>query len=990
MGACSEARAAVVLSWLWVAVASGLVCRKVGNGECSTLTSNYPNSDYPPLMSMSGLTANTWRTGYNPIALRPVGRANHAAATILLHVDNETVEEAMLVFGGVSDKDDFASQTWLYQPRRNAWLMLQVERIAARIGHTMITGPSGNYVILLGGCPLKPKSPFNGQYIFYNMSWHEIAINETYFSSRYLHSTVILPHYHSQLIQSPHTGNVWGSSGPATTERRVFVFGGSLCQDSGNTFVGELWQLHYDADDFPELTSGSSMLQWEIVNTTGAKPTPRAGHVGVSTPYDTMLVFSGFYNSSLLADLWEFSYNPRDDEWLWSRLQDIPMPVWRLKRCHSVIGAYVDHDDSLIVTFACSDNQTLDAWSYLYLNKTWEYLTPVGIQAPLPLSYASMAVVDQQLLVFGGRTPYGLSSVDVWAFVKRTDFSMWAVQPEPASYPPPRALHASAFCPYHGTMFVIGGFRIDLEPSDEPQVLPPVLTDNVVWQWNASFDRWTQQPMPRLFEPRMASAAQIIYGMLVIFGGFDASSQSLDDTWIVSSTTYLWQQSSSPVTPPARGAHSMVAYKNSVVVFGGLSTVGPSTLLNDVCVYSVDKDLWECHTSSGPLGRFGHGAAVVDHFMYVYGGVVDYGLGSDNKLWRYDLVNHMWQVVSGDSVLQFMPQPRFFASLTAIGKKLILLGGCTAYSEVTLFPNTWYTQLPALCWNNDHRKQMNLANVFDTNEISDNMKWNYRGKWSYPLQLKSSPPMYMQHTTVVFKDHLIVYGGISYQYLYNESIGAGQKWVLNLGCDTGYFSKDFSKIPCKRCAIATYSTSPGQTRCQVCPNGTYTARTGSITLSNCSLCNAQRDCHGHGACVVQHNGKQLSATCQCHFGYSSSDRCNLPIYYMIGASGAFTVTIIFLLTYVLHKYVQKRKGELEKARLLRTSRQEIAELSNAWLINPEELTIKQRIDTEFPGSFGQVRLIAGWWPPLFLVSQLVGCSHHCIRVVCKHSQYRSH
>lgn len=906
---------------------------------------------------MGSLITNTWRTGYNPIALRPVGRANHASATFLLRVDNETVEETMLMFGGVSDRADFASETWLYQPRRNAWVMLQVEPLAPRFGHSMITGPSGDYVILLGGCSWNTQPITVSQYLFYNMTWHAINVNTTHFPNRFLHSTVILPHYHSQLVDSTSDPTRYGSVGPATSERRIFVFGGSLCQNHEGVEIGELWQLHFDANDFSELTSDNSMLEWEMLNITGDSPSRRVGHVGVSTPYDSMLIFGGFFNSTLLTDLWEFSFDAHaKSDWVWTELPTLPMSAASMRTCTSVTGSYVDHDDSLIVAFSCGDNQTLSAWSYLYVNKTWEYLTPVGIQAPLPLSFSSMAVVDQQLLVFGGRTPYGLSSVDVWAFVKRTEFSMWAVQPEPASYPPPRALHASAFCPFHGTMFVIGGLRIDLEPPDVKQ--PPVLTDNVVWQWNASFDRWTQQPVPKKFPPRMASAAQIIDGFLIVFGGIDGSSKSLSDTWVVDTTTYLWYRTSSDFIPPARGAHTMVAFGRNAIIYGGLNA-DSGTLLNDICFYDLVDDIWKCMPPSGPqspVGRFGHGAAVVDHFMYVFGGVAANDYGFDNKLWRYDLVNHVWQIVAGDSESSYLAQPRFFASLTAIGKKLILLGGCTAYSSVSLYPNTWYTQLPVFCWDNGNRQELNLANVFDTTLISSGQKWNYRGQWTFPLVLKTPPPMFMQHSSVELNGSLIVYGGISYKFLYNESIGAGQKWVVSLGCDTGYFSQSFAVKACQRCPLATFSTSPGQTKCQVCPNGTFTGNTGSTMLSNCSLCDAEKDCHGHGDCVVEHTSGQFTATCQCHFGYSSSDRCNLPIYYMIGASGAVTVIIIVVLTYVLHKYSQKRKEEKEKARLLRTSRQEIAELSNAWLINPEELTIKQRIDKEFPGSFGQVSL----------------------------------
>ena len=49
------------------------------------------------------------------------------------------------------------------------------------------------------------------------------------------------------------------------------------------------------------------------------------------------------------------------------------------------------------------------------------------------------------------------------------------------------------------------------------------------------------------------------------------------------------------------------------------------------------------------------------------------------------------------------------------------------------------------------------------------------------------------------------------------------------------------------------------------------------------------------------------------------------------------------------------KGRIEHERLLRTSRRELSEMNDAWKIDSAEIILKNRIDSESPGGFGEVR-----------------------------------
>ena len=904
-----------------------------------------------PVVNPTNLVVrNQWMHSPQMAALQPPARASHAATAVLFSADNDTVRETMLVFGGVTSNDvPLDTESWLYQPVYNAWLVLQGSSPPVRFGHTMLTGPSGDYALLIGGCCLDRSSPDDiaedqGQteiYMFRDMTWRLIATNQSGFHNRFLHSAVVLPHFRSNATSRWDTAQASRES-----MRQLLIFGGAYCVEQEGDEVNDLWLLSYNDDQLTaagtDLESGFPPLKWEKVQVTGRAPRQRAGHVGVSTLMNTMLVFGGYSNATMLRDLWEFD----PDEEKWSVLPSLPEND--ISMCTSVTGVYWDDVEALVVAMACSCTPSLVTWIYLHKERVWQKLSPLGLQRPGSLAFPSLTIVDQQLLLYGGRRNDGVTNSEVWVLVRQDNVSVWAVQPTPQRLPPPRALHAAAFCPIVGAMFIIGGFAV--EATSNGGVQGPVLTDNIMWQWNASWDRWTQQPVPLSFQARVASAMDIVNGVLVVFGGFDSDMSALNDTWRVTTVNMRWQRTKSAFTPSARGSHSIVSTDTDVIMFGGFNTATEEAF-NDVCVYSVAQDTWSCDSCTGRAGtcikaRFGHSAAIVDTDMYVFGGVVpEGGIYPDNKLWRYSLRNKIWQIAAGNQPSRKpSASSRFFFSMTAVGSKLVILGGCSVYDAITTSVAEWYTTLPVFCFQT--RSELDAAYVFDTTQRTD-------GEWSFPLALSNPPPMYMQSTTVVFHDVLIVYGGIGYQYQYNDSTGNDERWLVLPGCNAGSASRSFPLASCEECDRNSYAQHAGMTSCTKCPAGTFADMNQSVSVKNCSLCDAQRTCFGHGRCVV---GAGYRLSCVCHFGYSPSDKCQLPIYYIIGAGVAVILIIAFLLTVVIIKYRRKKRAEEHKEHMLACSRQEIAELTTVWRIDPEELSMKHRID-HTPGSFGQVRRI---------------------------------
>lgn len=85
----------------------------------------------------------------------------------------------------------------------------------------------------------------------------------------------------------------------------------------------------------------------------------------------------------------------------------------------------------------------------------------------------------------------------------------------------------------------------------------------------------------------------------VLFGGFNAMSGSLNDTWEYNGATATWTLITTTGSPPARSGHAMV-YDNArgrIVLFGGYG----SGYLNDTWEYDGATGTWTQITTTGSL-----------------------------------------------------------------------------------------------------------------------------------------------------------------------------------------------------------------------------------------------------------------------------------------------------------------------------------------------------------------------------------------------------
>ena len=171
------------------------------------------------------------------------------------------------------------------------------------------------------------------------------------------------------------------------------------------------------------------------------------------------------------------------------------------------------------------------------------------------------------------------------------------------------------------------------------------------------------------------------HGQAVLFGGADASFNSLGDTWVFDGTN--WSQVSQFGGPPARYLYGMAydAQHSQTVVFGG---IGPGdTDLNDTWLW--DGSNWSQRTpATNPSTRDSHAMAYdsLHNLVVLFGGYSpDSGDLNDTWLW-----NGSGWTQSGSAT---SPQPRDSHALAydAVHHQVVLFGGVN--SSHILLNDTW-------------------------------------------------------------------------------------------------------------------------------------------------------------------------------------------------------------------------------------------------------------------------------------------------------------
>lgn len=277
-----------------------------------------------------------------------------------------------------------------------------------------------------------------------------------------------------------------------------------------------------------------------------------------------------------------------------------------------------------------------------------------------------------------------------------------------------RAFHASAAA--NGKIYVFGGYNINggsTNVSTVERYNPSVNTwtsitgsgcaarvygvaatvNGSIYLWGGSnyasgagllekFDTTTQTcsaltPTGASFTAHEASAAAVFDGKIYVSGGFQTSPAST--LYVYDPAANTWTQKAS--MNYARYGHGSAVANGKIYVFGGSSNVAfpngavPLSSGQTVEAYDPSTNTWAVVNDSGFTPRVYLGAATWCGVMYMFGGATySSGLVVDDTIEGYDALTGAWKSLIVPSV-PVLTQARFGVSATELLGKIYAIGG---------------------------------------------------------------------------------------------------------------------------------------------------------------------------------------------------------------------------------------------------------------------------------------------------------------------------
>lgn len=802
-----------------------------------------------------------------------------------------------------------------------------------RYGHTCTSGGVGSdmqVAALFGGRNLQS---YNDVWIFpaAELNWQYVNVSGVLPAGRWLHT------------------NVFIGFDSSSTSYQYLVFGGKT--DWNGTHVtssvfnlNDLWLLqvtgeatHFTAE-WTEIESNAS---------TPLRPAPRGSHVAVWAESRQAMIIVGGVGLQGYLDIWECTFVKQTARWtrltpdfpgqryLHAGYSEQTAGYWDTASCVVLFGGKSIAQDEALWTY-CIDSGAAGIWQLID--------TSPSLFIPPSMADLSSVVIGLRMYLFGGQHANEEVSLQrPWSLYvdERVTEGVWFNLAPPVVKPLARRSQ-TAVAAGNSTMVVYGGATTDIS---WPMF---ALLPNDVWVLNVTNERWTRYALENVTvgedvpRGRAAHVAVVRGSSMWIFGGVTKESYDvvlLDDVWRWSLVSHTWTQfgQDSSLLPTARRSHAAVTTNLAMLVFGGISNV-TGDALDDLWEFSYHNATWSPieQQNAWPTPRFGHTAVAVENNMLVFGGV---NLGQrtpDPSVWMFDSTHQSWSQLSLH-VPASLDVP-YFHSASSYGKKMIISGGCSINEDI------WNRRIASLdmmsCQPQYRLKFSTSVWVFDT-AIRE---WDR-------LVLQESLDSRIMHTTAMLGSVFAVYGGYSLDTLHAP---VPELAAMHPGCNIGQHSKSYSHIPCRPCSQGTYSGHPGASSCASCPGQTTTpANINATSILNCTRCKAPA-CHDNGVCSV--SLPDGDAVCRCRFGYIGSDMCQNPVYYYLIFFAIFGTVVLVSAIIVVARVKRMMRLQRIRAKKLRTSRCELARLTEAWYIEESELTIKERVDMDSPGSFGTVML----------------------------------
>jgi hypothetical protein len=314
--------------------------------------------------------------------------------------------------------------------------------------------------------------------------------------------------------------------------------------------------------------------------------------------------------------------------------------------------------------------------------------------------------------------------------------------------------------------------------------------------------------------------------------------------------------------------------------------------------------------SSWPKARFGHGGAIIDGVLYIYGGM-DMNLNCLEDMWSFDFREMIWRKV------EFKNQGPDTSQI-----KLCLV-------SATFSPGHLWVAI--VCQSPYVLSPESPCRPGETTKIYT---------WLYIVHLHL---WHKIQTLVISDENIDIYGNMVKTkidfwngYLIFLHSANTKLFYLPVQCPDGFVSPNISEFPCSICPNGAYKEV---SICKPCPRGLTTSVPGANNILECKECTP-----GYckfGRCLVDNN---QTPTCDCYPGFSGS-RCQIPTFYLIGI-GLLIVVALASAGITAYLFLLRRKQRNE-----RHLRKQLNELTDVWQIEEDELSSLERIAS---GTYGDV------------------------------------
>ena len=115
---------------------------------------------------------------------------------------------------------------------------------------------------------------------------------------------------------------------------------------------------------------------------------------------------------------------------------------------------------------------------------------------------------------------------------------------------------------------------------------------NSLWIFDTIANKWSQANC-KTNPPERSSHSSIVHGdMMYVFGGKDCDNNKLGDFWAYNFTNNEWTEvkSENDDCPLSRSGHSSGAFKNFIIIYGGIHELTQE--LSDMYLYDITRKKW--------------------------------------------------------------------------------------------------------------------------------------------------------------------------------------------------------------------------------------------------------------------------------------------------------------------------------------------------------------------------------------------------------------